>query len=342
MEAINFYRGTIQMPNTGITKGNAATTSKTFEGQLVNVQKQQLEPAPIPVSSKPVLLGSISKETPTVSNLLVNNSTFKKDTWKIIHADQNKNKPFRTIRDGTKIFINPETKELMWGKMIPKVNGAEIASGATKIGQHPVASTSDINLSEQLAKAVEGYMGTSYNKINCYGLLVRGLNKMGIQYGGKDGLRNQLVKMAKANNMPRNAFFNGEGLIKASGTSVYTKSFRNVRNTESAARKVMDDIKPLLKKGYILSFSTPTKGHTGIISKKDDTWTYINSGDLDNAINPLAKEKGVGEEKLMEELHNWMDLATERKESLAISLGKLKDSKVQAYLKEGAGISEKA
>ena len=86
-----------------------------------------------------------------------------------------------------------------------------------------------------------------------------------------------------------------------------------------------------LEKGNILSFSTETRGHTGIVSNKNGTWTYINSGVIDNPVNKNTTPKGVGEEKLDKEIENWFRLAFKRNESLVITLGKLNQNKLAAY-----------
>ena len=78
-----------------------------------------------------------------------------------------------------------------------------------------------------------------------------------------------------------------------------------MENVEKTAGRIYDEMAPYLQKGYILSFSTPNRGYTGIISQHDLTWSFINSGHLDNQVNQTRSAKGVGEEDLTREIRNW-------------------------------------
>ena len=149
---------------------------------------------------------------------------------------------------------------------------------------------------------------------------------------GRGGLGEKLIKMAMRKGLPSNAYLNGEGLIKVSGSKVYSKSIIRVRDSETQARKVYKEMEPLLKKGFILSFSTPTRGHTGIVSQKNSSWTYINSGDMDHNVETPSDTKSVGEEYLMGEIENWLALAAKRDESLVITLGRLQEEKLRSFV----------
>lgn len=283
-----------------------------------------------------VLIGELSQKSPTVSNLLIKNPIFSRECWDIIHSNANQSKPFHRILAGTKIYLNPQTKELLWGEMISNRQETSpsvvLASDCItpKADTHAQAGT----LSEKLVDAVRPFLGRKYEEIDCYELIVKGLKKMGIKYQGAGGLGHELVKMAVEKNLPINAFLNGEGIIKASGSTVFQKSILNVSDPEKQAKAVMKELEDRLEPGQILSFSTPTKGHTGIISKKNDMWTFINSGDIDNSVGTHQGKKGVGEENLAEEILNWFKMAGHRKQDLKISLGKLSEEKLAAYTTE--------
>ena len=103
----------------------------------------------------------------------------------------------------------------------------------------------------------------------------------------------------------------------------------------------MLDMKNLLKEGQILSFSMRTKGHTGIVSKKNNTWTFINSGEIDNNINGKNGHKGVAEENLAKEIQNWFNLAKDRKEGLKITLGAMDMAKLSSFSPNATLISKK-
>jgi hypothetical protein len=107
-----------------------------------------------------------------------------------------------------------------------------------------------------------------------------------------------------------------------------------VENVEKTAGRIYDEMAPYLQKGYILSFSTPNRGYTGIISQHDLTWSFINSGHLDNQVNQTRSAKGVGEEDLTREIRNWCRVAARRSESLMITLGRLQAEKLRTARRE--------
>ncbi len=174
-----------------------------------------------------------------------------------------------------------------------------------------------------LDDAVRPFIGTSYRQIDCYGLIVRGLTNQGVQYHGYGGLKEYLENLAVSSGRPLNAYLTGEGLVEAVGTQVFSKSLQSVSNPRESADEVYAEITPHLQEGLILSFSTPTRGHTGIVSRQEADWTYINSGLIDNQIFPGKVSKRVGEEFLKSEIVNWLAMAARRMESLVITLGRI-------------------
>ena len=210
------------------------------------------------------------------------------------------------------------------------------------LGQKYEAAKQTDSFSTDLVGAVKGYLGKSYAQINCYGLVIRGLRKMGIQYHGYGGLQDRLIRMALNRGRPINSYLNGEGLVKASGSRVYSKSIRRIRDSEREASRTFQEIEPLLEKGFILSFSTLTRGHTGIVSRKNDLWTYINSGDMDHQVEGRRISKGVGEESLRDEIENWFELANTRNEPLLITLGRFDERKLAAFQKNPSTLARRA
>jgi hypothetical protein len=185
--------------------------------------------------------------------------------------------------------------------------------------------------SRQLAKAVEPYIGRPYEELDCYELVVRGLMTMGVRYHGSGGLLEKLKSMAAQEGLPGNAFLNGEGLVEASGTKVYSKSFVRIHDAKAQASQVIGELDALLRRGYIVSFSMQTKGHTGIVSKNNGEWTFINSGKMDNDLTAGTELRLVGEERLNEEIKDWFQLAKSRKESLQITVGRLDQKKLMTF-----------
>ena len=304
-----------------------------------------------------VSLGILDRKNSTVSGLLINHPIYKKDCWRIVHNEINHLKPFTKIRSGTEIFLDPKTGEIFWGKMLktppeskalasiepPQQKVELIKQSDTAPPEKETNSDKTPNsLSERLIGAIEPFIGKSYKEMNCYELLVNGLTNLGYQYTGAGGLGRKLMAMARAKGLPMNAYFNGEGIIEASGTPVYAKSLLRVRSPEAEADKVFKEMEPLLEKGQILAFSIHTKGHTGIISRTGKSWTYINSGEMDNSLDSTTRSKGVGEESLKAEMRRWFGLAKTRGESLRITLGRLNEQKLMAFTKPSPTVDKKA
>ena len=282
-------------------------------------------------------LGTISRNSPTVSHLLEKHLDYKQETYRIIHSEKNREKPYTKMIKGTKVYINPKDDEIVWNFQKSKQNIASNTQTTKQFAldnQHATLREPD-PFSEDLVEAVQHYVGKSYEEIDCFELIVLGLNKMGVNYKGRGGLYNQLIKMAEAKGLPRNAYLNGEGLIEASGSQVYLKSISKIHDTDTQADQIYGEIEPLLKKGSILSFSTQTRGHTGIISQKNQYWTYINSGMMDHHIGSHHDPKSVGEEFLAGEIKNWVKLAAKSDEHLRITLGRLNERQLRGIKTSG-------
>ncbi len=276
-------------------------------------------------------LGKITESVPTISHLLQSNPQLREKTWSLIANKVNEGKPFHAIPPGTEIYFNNDTKEITWSTSGTRVAvdrstqnvPAEPVALATSAAPKHTAPAAD------LSEAVLQYLGTSYEKMNCYELIVKGLGQMNIPYSGKGGLYTQLTKMATDRGMASNAYLNGEGIVKAAGTLVLSKNYSGQGNWEDEAASLISAIEPLLDNGQILSFSTNKRGHTGIVSRQNDQWTFINSGRLDHSVSADSIDKGVGEEVLQKEIRNWYKLAHANNESLSVTLGQLEHEKIR-------------
>ncbi len=278
-----------------------------------------------------IQIGRIDNKNPTVSHLLKNHPQLRAQTWNLLASSINKDKPFHRIASGTEIHLNVENMEITW----KEVDNSKIFSHLAKN-----VVPEEINLratmpdhfghpATDLSEAVQKYLGTSYDEMNCYELLVKGLHQMDIPYSGKDGLFSKLTSMALDKGKAPNAYLNGEGIVKAAGSLVLSKNYAGITNWKNEAATLIREIEPLLDNGQILSFSTEKRGHTGIVSKKNNQWTFINSGRLDNSVNINSLHRGVGEEILNEEISNWFKLAHANKETLSVTLGQLKQGKIR-------------
>ncbi len=182
-----------------------------------------------------------------------------------------------------------------------------------------------------LNHVVSKFIGRGYEQMDCYEMVVEGLKNLGIKYQGSNGLRQHLIDKAVGSGLPRNRYLNGEGLVSATGQDAYHKKFFRIKDSDVQAEATMHEMEKVLKEGQILSFSTRTRGHTGVISKKDNTWTFINSGVMDNNIAGKNGLKAVGEEILSRELQNWFKLAASKNEGLQITLGNIDMTKFAMY-----------
>lgn len=334
------------------TMASRKTRSDEFSKILENNQKNFVtSSAKVKIAGKKrggwISLGVLSSKKPTVSNLLIENSTYGKECWKIVHGAQNSKKPFNRIKAGTEIFIDPASREIVWGKEFKaysrEVGPDSLARKALDKKSIPKPEGERAQgLGSELVEAVRPFMGKGYDEIDCYNLVVKGLGNMGVQYRGAGGLSEKLAAMARLKGLASNAYVNGEGLIKASGNDVYSRMLRPVKDVEKATANVMAEMEPLLEKGQILSFSMRRRGHTGIISRMEDrNWTYINSGTIDNSVDRGARVKGVGEEFLTEEVKNWIKLAANEGESLEISLGRFDKKSLASFEKGNRNFMEK-
>ncbi len=272
---------------------------------------------PLPGENDKLSIGIISKKTPTVSHLLHNNPQLRGDTWSLLSQPVNRAKSFHKLLPGNEIFLNRSSLEITWSSEVPTPNRDSPLPAAPEVVSN-------------LRDAVQPFMGKPYKEIDCYTLLVHGLRQMGIPYSGKNGLYGRLTQMAKEKGLPSNAYLNGEGIVEATGKRVLSESFIRVNNWPKEADKIFRRMEPHLEKGQILSFSTPTRGHTGIVSQHDEQWTFINSGNMDNHVDQPTSPKEVGEENLISEIVNWFKLANRNRESLQVTLGQLEEEKIRS------------
>jgi len=305
----------------------AGHTSKAERNTTVD--RQVLSPE----NKEPVLIGTLDDTNPTVSHLLAKHPDLKNDARNFIYSNVNRNKAFNHIAKGTAIHLQPETGEITWGsgKTGSPVSERSNAANPEIIHRHNSVSDNTKKPSD-LVEAVQPFLGKSYKEIDCYELLVKGLRRMDIPYAGKDGLFTKLNRMARDEGKPANAYLNGEGIVEAVGSLVLSKKYPNMSNWQQKADSLFNEMKPLLRKGQILSFSTEKRGHTGIVSQQNQQWTFLNSGRLDNPVAVNSRQRGVGEEILYKEINNWFELSHNKKETLTITLGRLEQANLRTAL----------
>lgn len=329
----------LQPPSPNLLWADSQSQPRSTESSALTEKK--CTPGDIP-------LGTIGGDTPTISHLLKNHPQYRDKAWKIIFSAVNRNKPYTSLRPGCRVSIDPNTLELsLQHNDRATANPAAIASkhGGTPQDflEEDICDPNQRQFSLKLAASVKSYLGQPYHKIDCYGLVVKGLQDQGVNYSGRGGLLSSLERKAVEDGKPRNAYQNGEGLIEIAGNKLFDKSFSRVKDAKLQAAELMEQLKPLLQEGMLLSFSTPSKGHTGVVAKKDGQWTYVNSGMIDHQINGGKISKRVGEEKLEEEIKNWFLLAKKRNTSLKVSAGLFNTQKLVPkanMMANGSGVQQ--
>ncbi len=288
-----------------------------------------------------VVIGIITPERPTVSHLLIHDPRYRNQCWSIIHDPINRGKRFRDIDPGQVIAIDPQTREILWGKALAarqeKTN--QIQAARESVPEPEIGRTNEAdgiptqNNVKNLSTVLEAYIGTPYKKMNCFQLLVQGLINLGIRYGGDHGLQYRLIRKAEQARLPENAYLTGEGITNALSTLIYQNTF-HVKRPQQEARQLFSQLEPRLAPGMILSFSTTHHGHTGVISRYEGRWTFLNSGFQDHPVGVSTTREGVGQEDLLGELTDWFKLAKMQKQPLLVTIGKLASGKIASYLPE--------
>lgn len=298
-----------------------------------------------------IRLGQLTEENPTVSHLLAQNSQYGQQCWDIVHDPINRDKPFRDMAKGETVWLDPGSKEIL---------AEEESYSAHNPGSGPPSSSAGDTVSDLfhreralgeerphlapkgLSQAVTSYRGTPYSRLDCYELVVQGLKDMGVNYFDKEGLQSELMQKAQREERAPNAYLTGEGLIRSLGSHVFEQDLSGITHPEKTAKELMSSLKDRLEPGMILSLSTPEGGHTGVISRKEGRWTFINSGNIQHAVNDSDVSRGVAEEDLQSELAGWLERAREKGESLSLSVGRLSPDKLSRYTEPQNGVKTTA
>ena len=278
-------------------------------------------------------LGAITPENSTIYSLLKEHPDYGNSPAVVLDAASNKGKAFTRIPTGSYVYLNPKTNEISWSMTPPPDDLLPKARYNLK----PMDP-----LSQRLDRAVKSYVGKPYEEIDCYELLVKGIKDMGFRYHGTGGIKDRLIRWAETTGKKSNTYLTGEGLVQATGNMHYSRTLKPAGNHKAQAEQIYEEMTPRLNEGHILSFSTRTRGHTGIISRKDGRWTFINSGDMDHNLSGKQRSMEVGEEDLKAEIENWLKRASRRNERLQISVGRLDGRKLAAYINPGTFIKRSA
>jgi hypothetical protein len=179
------------------------------------------------------------------------------------------------------------------------------------------ALAGDPELHEQLVRqARNNYLGLRSDGKDCYNFLVQVLEDSGIPYYGRNGIRESLVNRAEREGVNPYRYLTGEDLT----SQLCRDPFRLhvPRGSAESAAQVWRRMLPGLAHGALLSVSSQSFGHTGIVAGEDGRWTFLNSAKLgrDRKESYLVKE-----EELMGELQGWLARAGRHDSFLDITVG---------------------
>ncbi len=170
--------------------------------------------------------------------------------------------------------------------------------------------------SELIRVSRERYLGRSYSKRDCYTFLVRALEDIGVRYYGPEGLRSELVQKALNDGLSPYRYLTGEAVTHSLTGRPVEIHIPNAR--EDALESTWKQLERALLPGAVLSISSQTFGHTGIVAENNAQWTFLNS-------STQRRSAGTGyriqEEDLKSELKEWLQRARKRNSFLTITLG---------------------
>ncbi|MFW6334763.1 MAG: lytic transglycosylase domain-containing protein [Desulfosalsimonas sp.] len=107
----NLYQGSSAEKNT--PAGAGSKTKGAFDRALQTARKD-FDSGPDAGGPDRVKLGTVSAENPTVSHLMTDHPEYGDDCWQIIHSQQNHDKPYTQIPEGTEIYLDRQTGEISW------------------------------------------------------------------------------------------------------------------------------------------------------------------------------------------------------------------------------------
>ncbi len=154
-----------------------------------------------------------------------------------------------------------------------------------------------------------------YNHSDCLEFLANLLEDNGITYYGKNGLANRLMAQARIEGKNLNAYLTGEGLTQELSSQPIT--IKLSKDYEGSFEQVWGQLKPYIQAGSILSFSSKSFGHTGLVDRVDNRLVYVNASGA--AGKPETYQ--VEAEDLKPEVKSWFERAKKQETFLNITIG---------------------
>ena len=150
---------------------------------------------------------------------------------------------------------------------------------------------------------------------DCLEFLADLLEENGITYYGKNGVADALIVKARREGKNFNAYLTGEGLTQKLSSNPVTVEIKE--DGSDSFEDVWNRISPHIQKGTILSFSSQSFGHTGIVDRVGSRWIYFNS----SGIPSKPETYKVLAEDLKDEIRSWFQRAKRKKTFLHITAG---------------------
>jgi len=170
-----------------------------------------------------------------------------------------------------------------------------------------------------------------YKNRDCLEFLASLLEDNGIAYYGKNGLANQLIAQARTQGKNLNAYLTGEGLTRELSDQPITISLQ--KDHKGNFEQVWRKIQPHIQAGSILSFSSKSFGHTGLVDRVDNRWVYFNAS---GAVGKPETYR-VKAEDLKPEVKSWFDRARKQATFLNITIGAINPSMAARFHNIPAG-----
>ena len=150
---------------------------------------------------------------------------------------------------------------------------------------------------------------------DCLEFLADLLEENGITYYGKNGVAEALIVKARSEGKNLNAYLTGEGITRKLSSNPVTVEIK--KDGSDSFEDVWNRIIPHIQKGTILSFSSQSFGHTGIVDRVGNRWIYFNS----SGIPSKPETYKVLAEDLKREIRSWFQRAKSQKTFLHITAG---------------------
>ena len=171
--------------------------------------------------------------------------------------------------------------------------------------------------SDSVKNAMLQNLRNRFKNRDCLEFVANLLEDNGIAYYGKQGLANRLIGQARTQGKKLNAYLTGEGLTRELSNQPVSLTLKrgHVRSFDN----VWQQIRPHIKAGSILSFSSKSFGHTGLVDQIDDQWVYFNSS------GKIGKPETyqIKAENLELEIKSWFQRAKRQDTFLNITIGSI-------------------